>query len=450
METPKVRPSGQHGYAKLDESFTRRRRLTREKSSLEVTEEHVPRRINEEDWVKYTMSPVGLQASPGLGLAKTSLLFPVGPLKFSWDLFMLVLIVYSAVTVPFRLAMDHPAEGPWWCLEVAVSLCFIVDIILTFWTSYLEGDQFVLDRGMIRSNYFKGWLLLDVASSIPLELIDALVATLSGGDGTGQTGQLRMLRALRLVRLLRLLRLLKIQQYINIIEDALNINMTFVSLIKLILGIAYLTHVLGCAWYWIGSTSTADTTWLQVYDDASGLESSVWVRYLYSVYWAFTTLSTVGYGDIVPTNNSERGLALLTFLSGVLIFGHMISSIADMVANADPNAVKIEEKLDEVKVYLRWHKFKPDLALRVRRYYEFYFSRKSAMDEEEIVRNLAPALRRAVQEHLVHRTVARIPIFHPERSYVHIDMQLQVLQMLTCTYACNTRVCRSCRCSPRS
>lgn len=55
----------------------------------------------------------------------------------------------------------------------------------------------------------------------------------------------------------------------------------------------------------------------------------------------------------------------------------MISSVGDMVRNADPNAVKIDEKLDEVKVYLRWHKFKPELALRVRRYYEFYFSRSA-------------------------------------------------------------------------
>ena len=76
--------------------------------------------------------------------------------------------------------------------------------------------------------------------------------------------------------------------------------------------------------------------------------------------------------------------------------GYILSTVADLVSNADPNAVKIEEKLSELRVYLRWHKFPPELATRVRRYYEYYYSRKSAMDEEEIIDGLAPSLRREV------------------------------------------------------
>lgn len=51
------------------------------------------------------------------------------------------------------------------------------------------------------------------------------------------------------------------------------------------------------------------------------------------------------------------------------------------------------------------------------RYYEFYFSRKSAMDEDEIIRNLAPSLKRAALSHLVHRSVQRIPLFESKRRY---------------------------------
>ena len=50
----------------------------------------------------------------------------------------------------------------------------------------------------------------------------------------------------------------------------------------------------------------------------------------------------------------------------------------------------------QVRVYLRWHKFPTELTTRVKRYYEFYFSRKSAMDEDEILNGLAPALRKEV------------------------------------------------------
>ena len=100
-----------------------------------LTVDGLPKLINEEDWTKYA--------------THSGLFFPVAPIKFKWDLFMLVLILYSSVTVPFRLCMDHPATDAWWILEVFVSLCFIMDLFLTFNTAYLDGDQFVLDRPMI-------------------------------------------------------------------------------------------------------------------------------------------------------------------------------------------------------------------------------------------------------------------------------------------------------------
>ena len=138
-----------------------------------------------------------------------------------------------------------------------VSLCFLTDIYLNFMTAYLDGDQFVLDRSMIAQNYFRGWFLLDLSSSIPLELIDVLVQFFSSESSSGGSG-LRMLRALRLVRLLRLLRLLKIQTYINLLEDMLAINMAFLSLVKLVFLIMYITHILGCSWYYLAASAMAD------------------------------------------------------------------------------------------------------------------------------------------------------------------------------------------------
>ena len=42
------------------------------------------------------------------------------------------------------------------------------------------------------------------------------------------------------------------------------------------------------------------------------------------------TLTTVGYGDIVPANNSERTYALFSLLIGALVFGYMLSMIGEV------------------------------------------------------------------------------------------------------------------------
>ena len=65
---------------------------------------------------------------------------------------------------------------------------------------------------------------------------------------------------------------------------------------------------------------------------------------------------------------------------GALVFGYMLSSIGDLIASLDPHASRLQEKLDEVKEFTRWHRMSPDLASRVRKYYEFYYSRQSTTD----------------------------------------------------------------------
>ncbi len=50
------------------------------------------------------------------------------------------------------------------------------------------------------------------------------------------------------------------------------------------------------AGFYIALTGGYEVTWISEYDGGSGLDKPVLVQYLYSVYWALTTLTTVGYG----------------------------------------------------------------------------------------------------------------------------------------------------------
>ena len=35
------------------------------------------------------------------------------------------------------------------------------------------------------------------------------------------------------------------------------------------------------------------------------IDEGLWSQYLHALYWSITTLTTVGYGDISPTNDTE-------------------------------------------------------------------------------------------------------------------------------------------------
>ena len=57
-------------------------------------------------------------------------------------------------------------------------------------------------------------------------------------------------------------------------------------------------------------------------------DNSGWRRYLVALYWAITSLATVGYGDITPNTNAEVVLAMVVMISGTTFFGALTASVA--------------------------------------------------------------------------------------------------------------------------
>ena len=52
-----------------------------------------------------------------------------------------------------------------------------------------------------------------------------------------------------------------------------------------------------------------------------------------SMYFAMTSLSTVGFGDYYPKNNYERLIGSIILLSGVAIFSGVMQNLSDMIIN---------------------------------------------------------------------------------------------------------------------
>ena len=340
---------------------------------------------------------------------RTGIFFPVGPRKKAWDAVVMLLILYSVVMVPYRVGFEAQAEGEMWYFEVAVTLFFCADLLATFNCAYLDGDRWIITRSHIAANYLRGWFWIDLPASIPVELILLLVPADGGSDGSN-VGNLKMLRGLRMVRMLRLLKLLKLDEYIAALETELRVSLKVLKIVKMVLSLLFLMHLLGCFWFYIALTGGYEVTWISEYDDGSGLDKPVNIQYLYSIYWALMTLTTVGYGDITPTNDLERMYALGSLLIGALVFGYLLSSVGSMMSNLDNRANMVELKLDMTQEVIRHTNLPPALASRIRSYTEFYYSRQSVYDVKEVLGHLTPALERQVKECLLNTSVNMTPL----------------------------------------
>lgn len=88
--------------------------------------------------------------------------------------------------------------------------------------------------------------------------------------------------------------------------------------------------------------------------------------YLVSIYWAFTTLSTVGYGDISPYTSLEIIIAMLWMIFGLCFFSFTIGSLSSMLSSIDTKETVLTNKLAIIDEFAKESNLSRDLKLKLR------------------------------------------------------------------------------------
>ena len=72
---------------------------------------------------------------------------PTSPFKLIWNLVMLVIIVFIAVIVPYRISFENETSLEWIMIDTIIDGIFLIDITLNFLTAYEdESGVLIVDR----------------------------------------------------------------------------------------------------------------------------------------------------------------------------------------------------------------------------------------------------------------------------------------------------------------
>ncbi len=191
--------------------------------------------------------------------------------------------------------------------DFIVMISYIIYIILNFFQCFIDkktGEE-ISDLKLIAKHYIKGWFIIDIVSSLPWELFSTPY-----------------------VRLIRILRLNKIFTFFFFIERVSFKIRHLIAIFQLCFFGIFGTFIFSCLWYFLCKKLKKDS-------EKNFIDSNIKINLdnkenyfsylLICFYYILTTLTTTGFGDIVPYTTNERFIATLMMLLGVLYFSFLMS-----------------------------------------------------------------------------------------------------------------------------
>jgi hypothetical protein len=130
------------------------------------------------------------------------------------------------------------------------------------------------------------------------------------------------------------------------------------------------------------------------------------------MYWAFTTMTTCGYGDIVPMNDIERMYAVFIMIMGATIFGYIVGTVGALAVNANGAPARRHARVSMATNYLEEQNMPKKWSDMVTKQLIFFFDVKSPFNEDGGLLAMMPReLRREIILQSHREIIPQIPLF---------------------------------------
>lgn len=341
---------------------------------------------------------------------------PYSDLRYYWDLLIMVLLGINMVVLPLNIAFLETTDA-WMVFEVIMLILFMVDVILNFRTGFKEDNKgyrlsIILNSKMIVKRYAKSWLIIDVVSSLPLDIITvAFTGSESSSDlGLGVKSASNALKFLRLTKLLSLFKLLRMSRFLRIVskyEEFYRLTASIVRYIKLVLCMLLVAHWNGCLAFllplleefppkcWVALNRLTDAHWTE--------------QYGWALFKALSHMLCIGYGRFIPQLLSEALLTIFSMITGATFYALFIAHSMAYLQQNDSARRQFQEKFKQIEEYMCYRDLPLATRERITDYYEHKYTQKRLFNEQQILAEISPPLRNDIINHNCRDLVEKVP-----------------------------------------
>lgn len=296
--------------------------------------------------------------------------------EFLWVALIFWAASFTAMEAPFSFVFNTAIHSWQLWTDASISILFIIDFIYHLKEAKkikVKKDLFVTKNKWVSPVM----LSVDLLSCIPFDLFIYYL------------GHQDLFTVFRILRMVRIVKIYYLIENITIVPRIFKIQ-------SVVVGFLIVVNWIACGW-------------ILIYPLA--LNGDITSYYIKSFYWALTTLTTIGYGDITPIDNIGRIFTCFIMIIGVGMYGVIIGNISRVLVSADRHKEQAKEKISDLVMFMKHYKIPDSLQLAAINHYNHLYSKRLSDDDEKIIADLPHALQQEMQVYMKIKLISNIPVF---------------------------------------
>nr|CAC87141.1 K+ channel protein [Populus tremula x Populus tremuloides] len=318
----------------------------------------------------------------------------------AWEMWLVVLVVYSAWFSPFEFAFLTSKKDALFIFDNIVNGFFAVDIALTFFVAFLDSHSYLLidDPKKIAIRYISTWFIFDVCSTAPFQSLSLLFR--NHGNGLG----------FNILSMLRLWRLRRVSALFARLEKDIRFNYFWTRCTKLVSVTLFAVHCAGYFNYLIADRyPDPKRTWIGAVNP-NFKEERLWNRYVTAMYWSTTTLTTTGYGDLHAENPREMLFDIFYMLFNLGLTSYLIGNMTNLVVHWISRTRNFRETVRAASEFAARNQLPPRTQEQMLSHICLKF-KTEGLKQQETLNGLPKAIRSSIADYLFHPIAQRAYLF---------------------------------------
>ncbi|XP_017558469.1 potassium voltage-gated channel subfamily H member 3 [Pygocentrus nattereri] len=354
--------------------------------------------------------------------------------------------------------------------DILVEILFILDIVLNFRTTFVStSGQVVYDARSICVHYVTTWLFVDLIAALPFDLLHAFNVSVTFG-----VHLLKTVRLLRLLRLLQKLERYSQYSAVvlTLLMSMFALLAHWMACVWYFIGRREIENNSPGSWdigwlhelakrldtpYFLSPLTSllpdslqsslldgfsANTSqWNSSGTDAVGQDtaanSSQWNRtgvgqvggvsvgqvgsvlgggpsvrssYVTSLYFALSSLTSVGFGNVSANTDSEKIFSICTMLIGALMHAVVFGNVTAIIQRMYSRRSLYHTRTKDLKDFIRVHRLPKALEQRMLECFQTTWSVNNGIDVSELLKDFPDELRADIAMHL-NKELLQLPLF---------------------------------------